>query len=147
MGISEPAELVEFDAAAAVEAGQEVAGDQLLTCVEFTDEDWHSLYISDQVLAMYHDREHMDAHFDELHDYLHIDLGERELLESQLSEVGSVRYFVTRMSHVTMVRLLDQNKNQGLWTTLTNTAAIRESTEAMQAAGFDSDSSDSSPYA
>jgi len=118
MPVREEPELVSFDAEAAFAAGRDVAEQSLLSCIEYTEDDWHSLYVADQVQAMYENRDHMNAHFQKIFEENHVDIGERDLMERELSDMGDVRYFVTYMDMAVFGRVVTQTETQdieGLW--------------------------------
>lgn len=147
MALSESPELVGFDAEAAVAAGRDVAGDSLLTAVEFTASEFHPLYVVDDILAMYENRAHMDAHFDEIQSYYRVDREERTLFERELATAGTVRYLVTRMSHAALVRLYEPVEDEGLWVTLASDAPVQDCADAMWEAAIDREPDSDSPYA
>lgn len=135
MAIREETELVTFDATTALEAGRDVAGDMLLTCIEYTEDGWHSLYVADQVFAMYEDREHMMAHFQQIYEEQHVDVGERDLMEQELSDMGPVQYFVTYMDMAVFARVVTQTEHhdiEGVWITYAPGGPIFESLEAIK---------------
>lgn len=131
MSLSDESKLVAFDAEAAVESARDVAGDSLLTAVEYTDDEWNALYVAESVRAMYDDAEHMAAHFDRIQDHKHVDSQERSLFESRLN-AGDVRYFVTQMEHAAMIRLAGDD-GTGLWVTVESDASAVEVAERMSA--------------
>lgn len=135
MPIREEAELVTFDASTALEAGRDAAGDMLLTCIEYTDDDWHTLYVADQVFAMYNDREHMNAHFQTIFEEQHVDIGERDLMERELSDMGHVQYFVTYMDMAVFARVVTRTEHhdiEGLWISYAPGGPIFESLETVK---------------
>jgi hypothetical protein len=146
MGISEPSKVVEFDAEAALAAGREAVGEALLTCVEYEKEKANPMFIRDQVLAMYDGRDHMQAHFENIQEYFHVDLSEKELMQRELSPAGKVRYFVTEMEMASMVRIQSPEKYAGIWVTLAPGAPVSEVADEMYEAGFPERESGTSPY-
>ncbi|MFB6178703.1 MAG: hypothetical protein ABEI77_03135 [Halorientalis sp.] len=134
MPLSQKPELVSFDAESGLQAGQDVAGDTLLTCIEYTDDDWRAIYVADQVLAMYENHEHMAAHFQTIYEEHHIDASERDLLERELASMGSVRYFVTQMDMAVFARVVTRTAThdlEGLWLTYAPGAPLIESLDAV----------------
>ncbi|MFB6178702.1 MAG: hypothetical protein ABEI77_03130 [Halorientalis sp.] len=144
MALREPAELVDFDAETALAAGQEVAGSALLTCIEYTHQDFHPLYVADRYLDRFRDRDQMTAHFAEILAYCYIDFSDRELFEERIGAAGSVQSFLTRLDHVFVVRLLTDS--QGLFVALTPEAPIQDTLDAMRDVMLDTDTAEGSLY-
>lgn len=144
MEIREPSTLVDFDAEAALEAGREVAGDALLSCVEYTRNEYNPIYASERVMAKYRDRKHAKEHFSEVMDYCFIDFADSQVFERQLPAAGRVEYFLTRMDHGVVVRLLTES--EGLFVFLTPDAPVEETVEAMRTVMHDTDDVTDSPY-
>lgn len=107
MVVSEPSTLVDFDADAALSAAREVSDGAIHLCVEYTPEEFHTLYADEITMALYGgDREEMTDHFEEVHSYVHVDFTERDLFGDVFRGAGEVRSFVTYMENVTLVRVL-----------------------------------------
>lgn len=144
MSVSESPELVDFDAAGALEAGREVAGEELLTCIEYTHRDFHTIYVSDRIGELYDDREHMSDHFSEILAYCFIDFSERQLFEQKLQAAGRVQFFLTRMEHAFIIRIFTDA--QGLFFTLTPDAPVQETLNEMRSVMLDTDAAEQNPY-
>jgi len=97
---------VDFDAEAALAAARDVDGDPVRLCVEYTAEEFHTLYADETTMALYGDREEMRSHFEEVHSYVHIDFTEKDLFGEIFRAAGEVRSFVTVMEHTAMLRIL-----------------------------------------
>jgi hypothetical protein len=136
MAIREAPTLVDFDAQAALEAGLAVADDGLLTAVEYVGADLHPLYVADAIEAMYDDRAHMESHFDTIAQNRHVDAHEKDLFEQELTDLGRVEFFVTRMDFAAFGRLVAE-EGQGLWVSLDPDVPVVETMEAMRAAVTD----------
>lgn len=99
-------EIVDFDAEAALAAVKAEAGDQLYTFVEFDADSFNTLYVSEAAKAFYEDAEQMDAHFAEIHSYVHLDLVEQDLFTNELFPIAErVRYVSTTMDYLSIARI------------------------------------------
>ncbi|PSP55554.1 hypothetical protein BRC82_05085 [Halobacteriales archaeon QS_1_67_19] len=131
MAVSDGSTLVEFDADAAVSAARECDGGPVHLCVEYTPEEFHTLYADEVTTALYGDREAMADHFGEVHSYVHVDFTEKDLFSEIFRAAGEVRSFVTYMDHVVLVRfLVDQ---EGLFLTTDPGADVTALVEAVEA--------------
>lgn len=106
MVVSESSTLVDFDADAALSAVREVDEEAVHLCVEYTPEEFHTLYADGVTMALYGNRDEMVDHFEEVHSYVHIDFTEKDLFSEIFRGAGEVRSFVTYMDHVVLVRFL-----------------------------------------
>ncbi|MFC4448048.1 hypothetical protein [Halorussus aquaticus] len=107
MVVLEQSTLVDFDAEAALSAAREVSDDAVHLCVEYTPEEFHTLYADELTMSLYGgDRDEMDDHFEQVHSYVHVDFTERDLFGDVFRSAGEVRSFVTYMDYVTLVRVL-----------------------------------------
>jgi hypothetical protein len=131
MVVSEDSALVDFDADAALSSAREQFEGEIHLCVEYTTEEFHTLYADETTLSLYGDREQMTDHFEEVHSYVHVDFTERNMFEDIFVGAGEVRSFVTQMEYVTLIRVLDGE--QGLFLTVdpgTDVTAVVEAVEA-----------------
>jgi hypothetical protein len=129
MAIDSESTLVDFDADAAVDAAGDVAGDDLLVAVEFTDDDHETLHVADAVVEMYGGEASMREHFEEIQSYVHVDFTERQLFEDVVGG-GDVRAVVTYMDHATLARVL--NEREGLFVTLSPSAPVTPVVETVE---------------
>lgn len=129
MAIDEPSELVPFDAEAMVRAGQNVAGPTFAAFVEYHDRDLHPMYITDTLLGMYSNEEHMREHFWDIKSYYSVDQTERKVFERTLSMAGDARYVATQLEYATMVRIYQGE--HGAWITFGPGAPVWETMEAI----------------
>jgi hypothetical protein len=106
MVVSEDSTLVDFDADAALSAAREVDQEGVRLCVEYTPEEFHTLYADEVTMALYGNREEMVDHFEEVHSYVHIDFTEKDLFTEVFKGAGEVRSFVTYMDHVVLLRFI-----------------------------------------
>jgi len=91
---------------AAVEAAQSVAGDGVRTVVTFDREGFDVVYVDDIVDTFYDDREHMQAHYEQIHSYVNVDFTEQALFVDELFPVAEdVRYMATGLDFSTLVRV------------------------------------------
>ncbi|WP_137285180.1 hypothetical protein [Halorussus salinisoli] len=132
MAVSESSSLVDFDADAALSAAHEASDGAVRLCVEYTPEEFHTLYADEITMALYgDDREEMADHFEEVHSFVHVDFTERDLFADIFRGAGEVRSFVTYMDDVTFVRILVGQ--QGLFLTVdpeTDVTAVVDAAEA-----------------
>jgi hypothetical protein len=113
MVVSEDSTLVDFDADAALSAARGVDQEGVRLCVEYTPEEFHTLYADDVTMALYGDREEMTDHFEQVHSYVHVDFTEKDLFTEIFRGAGAVRSFVTYMDHVVLLRFIADQ--QGLF--------------------------------
>ena len=132
MEVSENSTLVDFDADAALDAAREAVDEGVHLCVEYTTEEFETLYADETTLALYAgDPEAMDDHFEEVHSYVHVDFTEQDLFSDLFRGAGEVRSLVTFMDHVALVRILvDQ---QGMFLTTDPDADVTAVVEAIEA--------------
>lgn len=94
------------DAGAAVEAARSVAGDGVRTVVSFDRKGFDVVYVDDVVDDFYEDREHMHAHYEQIHSYVNVDFTEQDLFVEELFPVAEdVRYMATGLDFSTLVRV------------------------------------------
>lgn len=132
MAVSETSTLVEFDGDAALSAAREVDEEAVHLCVEYTAEEFHTLYADDVTMALYGDREEMTDHFEEVHSYVHIDITEKDLFREIFRGAGEVRSFVTFMDHVVLVRFVTDQ--EGLFISADPDADVTAIVEAVETA-------------
>ncbi|WP_132059520.1 hypothetical protein [Halorussus amylolyticus] len=107
MAVFEDSTLVDFDADTALASAREAGGDTIHLCVEYTAEEFHTLYADETTMALYaDDRGEMESHFEEVHSYVHIDFTEKDLFSEIFRAAGEVRSFVTFMDNAAFVRIL-----------------------------------------
>lgn len=124
--------LVDLDAAAALEAARDAAGDDVWSFVEFTADEFRTLYVSDRVLSMYRDEDHLEEHYGQVLDHLNMDFLEREAYEhTLLPNAGRVRSIVTQMDDMTLLRVL--YGDSGFYIALDPEAHIVPVTDAVEA--------------
>ncbi|UPV74693.1 hypothetical protein M0R89_01155 [Halorussus limi] len=132
MVVSEESVLVDFDADAALAAAREASDESVRLCVEYTPEEFHTLWADETTMATYAgDEDEMRDHFEEVHRYVHVDFTERDLFADILRDAGEIRAFVTYAENGTFVRtLLGQ---QGLFLSLapdTDVTAVVQAVES-----------------
>lgn len=124
--------LVGFDAGAACDAARGVAGDGLLTFVEFTSDEFNTRYVADDVLDLYRDEAHMAEHFERVLGHLHLDFMERNAYEDMLlPNAGSVTAMTTRMDEMTLLRVL--SADDGCYVALSPAADVQAVIDAIEA--------------
>jgi len=144
MPLSEPPELVDFDADTALDAGLEVAGPELLACIEYTHQDFHTLYVTERLADRYRDGDHLDERFEDVLAYCFIDFSERQLFEGKIEAAGRVQYFLTSMEHAFILRIFTES--QGLFVILSPDAPVQETIDAMRGVMLDTDTIENSLY-
>lgn len=131
MPVTGQSELVEFDADAALEAARDVAGGGVRSFVEFTADDFETLYVDDGILGMYRDEEHMHEHYGRILDHLNMDFLERDAYEQTLlPNAGRVRSIVTQMEELTLLRVL--YGDEGLYIALDPDEPVVAVTDAVE---------------
>jgi hypothetical protein len=100
-------DVVSFDATAALSAVRSAVDGPVYAFVAYTDDAYDVFHLHDEMRALYPDRETMDAHFELVHSYVHLDFAEQRLFEESLfTELGRVDALVTLMGEMTLVRVL-----------------------------------------
>lgn len=131
MPLTREAELVDFDAAAALDAARDAAGGGVRSFVEFTADDFRTLYVDDEILSMYRDEDHLQAHYDRVLSHLNMDFIERDAYEQTLlPNAGRVRSIVTQMDELTLLRVL--YGDAGLYIALAPEVEIVPVTDAVE---------------
>jgi len=128
MPLTSESTLVSFDGDAATAAVHEVDG--VLSVSAFTSDDYEILYVADKVLGMYESESHLRDHYGEVLSHLNMDILERETYEeSLLPNAGQVRGIVTRMSRMTLLRIITDE--QGLYLALEPEASVPDIIDAV----------------
>lgn len=97
---------VGFNADAALDVALDVTDGPVHSFVEYNQETFTILYVSDSTLEQYEDREQMLSHFEEIHSYVHVDVVEHGLFTENLFPIAEeVRYMATAMDFLTVVRI------------------------------------------
>lgn len=137
MPIREDAELVRFDGEAALDAALGALKGPLYSFVEFTFDGYNTMYVADETIAMYEDRDEMEEHFSQLHDYVNLDFTEIQLFTDALLPVADeVHYIATSFDYITIVRIYKDD--QGLFLAVDPDESIVELVDAVrESAGFD----------
>jgi quinol monooxygenase YgiN len=100
------ADIVSMDVEAIVAALRERAGESLYTVVEFDADSFNTVYVSPAAREFYEDEAAMQAHFSDIHAYVHLDLVEQDLFTTELFPLADeVRYVSTAMDYLTVVRV------------------------------------------
>ncbi len=97
--------VVDLDVSAVRDAVLETVDGELLSLVEFDVREFNPVYVADATMAMYEDADHMRAHFERIHDYVHLDFTEQDLFTTELLPTEDrVHSITTRMDSITVVR-------------------------------------------
>lgn len=138
MPIQAKSELVEFDADAALEAALKTVDGPIYSFVEFSVEDFHTLFVADETLAMYESREHMEEHFGRIHDYVHLDFTEIDLFTKDLlPEADEAHYIATAFDFITLVRIYQGN--EGVFVAVDSDEPVGPLVDAVRSATEPSD--------
>lgn len=106
MALENDPEIVDFDAAAALDATHEVVEETLYSFVEYDDSDFNALYVDDATLSFYEDETAMFEHFERIHGYVHVDFMEMELFTDTIVPIADrVEHIVTATDALTIVRV------------------------------------------
>ena len=133
MPISNPGEVVDFDADAARDAVLATVQGELRTFVEFDAERFNPIYVDDETLAFYDDETHMREHFGRIHDYLNVDLAEIDLFVEELVPVAdSVEYLVTALDAFKLLRFYVDG--QGVFLALDHDEPVEPVVDAIRGA-------------
>ena len=117
MAVTNPSELVDFDADAARDAVESTVSGTLRSFVEFDRDAFNPLFVDDSTLGFYDDEDHMHAHFSKLHSYLYLDLAEADLFTGELFPIAEqVEYITTALDLFKLVRIY--HGEQGLFVAL-----------------------------
>ena len=90
---------------ALIAAAWESLGSDLRTVVEYDEETYEVLYVSEW-LRDYLGEEGVEETTDDLHGYVHLDFVERDLFGRLTPGAGAVRTHITRLENATFVRYL-----------------------------------------
>lgn len=117
MPFSNSSRIVDFDADRAVEALQDSVEGVLYSVIEFDDESFNILYVDDNTLAFYDDKDHMLDHFDKVHSHVYLDFTEIDLFTDAIFPIADhVDYITTSMDYMKIVRIYQDR--QGLFVAL-----------------------------
>lgn len=120
-----------LDPDAAVEAARSVAGEGVRTVVTFDREGFDVVYVDDVVDTFYDDREHMLAHYEEIHSYVNVDFTEQDLFTNELFPIAEdVRYMATGLDFSTLVRVYVGE--EGLFLSLDRGVDVEAVVEAIE---------------
>lgn len=98
----------EFDVEEALTRAREASESGVQSFTEFTHNEYNIVYVSDEILAMYRDEEHLRDHYGRVVDHLHMDFMERDTIESTLlPNAGRVTSLVTHTEELTLLRIFD----------------------------------------
>lgn len=123
-------EIVGFDVEGALDAALEVVDGPLYAFVEYDTDEFNTLYVAEELEAMYPDDETMLGHFERIHSYVHIDFSEMELFTDTIVPIADrVRYIATGMDAFTMVRFY--RNHDGLFVALSADEDVDAVADAM----------------
>lgn len=106
MPASNASSIVSFDGDAVRSVLEEHVEGTLRSLVEYDQDGFNPLYVDDVTLSFYEDEAAMNAHFEQLHSYIHLDFTELDLFTEELFPVcDRVRYLATGFDLFTLVRV------------------------------------------
>jgi hypothetical protein len=79
MAVRDSSSVVSFDAGGALEAAREAAEGPLYSYVEFDRDAYNAMYVAEETLRFYPDRDRMDEHFARIHSHARLDFTEIDL--------------------------------------------------------------------
>lgn len=130
MPFSNSSRIVEFDADAAVRLLQDNVEGVLYSVIEFDDETFNILYVDDNTLAFYDDKDHMLDHFDKVHSHVYLDFTEIDLFTDAIFPIAEeVEYITTSMDYMKIVRLY--RDRQGLFVALDRDEPVQPLVDAV----------------
>ncbi|MGM0592114.1 MAG: hypothetical protein ACQETI_10900 [Halobacteriota archaeon] len=99
--------VVSLDADTALEAALTAVDGLLYFFVEYTAQEFNTMYVDEAAIEWYGGPEQVLEHVADIYSYVHLDFVERDLFERHLfSKTGRVRTLITGMDEMTLVRLL-----------------------------------------
>ncbi|WP_336133706.1 hypothetical protein [Natronomonas amylolytica] len=126
------ADVVDFDPEAVLSAANGAIGaENVFTCVVYDAERFRTVHVDDRLEALYADHEERQAHFGEVHSYVHLDFTERELFEELFRDPEGVRAFVTYMSSLVAVRVVSEK--QGVFFSIAPDAPVTKLVTSVEA--------------
>lgn len=132
MPVSNQPGLTSLDVAAMRSAVEDTVDGTLRSFAEFDADDFNLVYVDDVSVAFYDDEEHMHAHFEEIHSYVHIDFTEIDFFTEELFPAANrVRYLTTAFDLFTLVRVYFGD--EGLFLALDRDEAVEPVIEAIEA--------------
>ncbi|WP_336035353.1 hypothetical protein [Halobacterium yunchengense] len=138
MGSDETTGPTSLDAAAMCSAAEAAVDGTLRSFVEFDDRDFRVLHVDDLTRSFYDDDDHMLAHFEEIHAYVHVDFTEADLFTSELFPAADrVRYLATGFDLFTLVRVYVGD--EGVFAALDPDEPVEPVVEAIEAVHDDGD--------
>lgn len=114
MPVSNAAEIADVDADELVAGLTDVVDDTLYSVVEYDQSRLNVVYADEATLSFYRDRDHLLAHFEQIHSHAHVDFEQMELFVDDLFPVADrVEYMTTALDYMKLVRVY--NDRNGLF--------------------------------
>ena len=133
MSLSNPSSVASFDAEAVRETIENSIEGTLRSLVEYDEMTFNPLYVDDLTLSFYDDEDHMMAHFERIHSYIHIDFTEMNLFTDELfPATDRVRYLATGFDMFTLLRVYIDG--EGLFLALDPNEPIEPLVQAIEGA-------------
>lgn len=99
-------EIIGPEAEEALEAVRDTVDGLLYSFTEFDPDAFNPMYVADETIEYYGDREAMLSHFEEIHSYINLDFTEQQLFsEGLFPDLGEVVYLTTALEDVKLVRV------------------------------------------
>lgn len=106
MSFRNASRVVSFPADEVTEAIRATAEGSIRSVVEYDTEEFNPLYVDDVTLSLYKSEDHMMAHFEKIHSYVHLDVAEMDLFVDELFPIADrVRYLSTSFDVFTLLRV------------------------------------------
>lgn len=130
MPFSNSSRIVDFDGDRVVEVLQDNVEGVLYSVIEFDDKSFNILYVDDNTLAFYDDKDHMLDHFDKVHSHVYLDFTEIDLFTDAIFPIAEkVDYITTSMDYMKIVRLY--RDRQGLFVALDRDEPVQPLVDAV----------------
>lgn len=121
----------EFDSAEVQAAAERIVGDSLLIFAVYDPKRFVMKYIDETVDGGYGDMDEMFEVSTEIHKHLYLDHLEKRLMGDVHPTVGNARSFVTYLENVTMVRILEDGNDAGVFFAIDRDAPVTELVDAV----------------
>ncbi|MFC6717256.1 hypothetical protein ACFQGT_05805 [Natrialbaceae archaeon GCM10025810] len=106
MPLTNRSTLSSFDAEGVLRAVEETVSGPLYSFCEYDTESFRPIFVSDEAVAMYEDREAMVEHFELIHGHVHMDFMQIQLFRNTLFPGAErVEYIATSMDFMKILRV------------------------------------------
>lgn len=106
MAIANPPSIVSFDAEEVCKRVEETVEGTLRSVVEYNQNEFNPIWVSEGTLALYENEDHMMSHFERIHGYVHLDFHAINLYtDSLFPPAERVRFIATGFDLFTLLRV------------------------------------------